>query len=80
MAHPSIMQGLNRKMRNPQSQDEKSEEKWDRWAAELQKTSKLPNWNNGMFYNAMTGGCMRLGLKFLQSAPSPLRDIHGCIL
>jgi hypothetical protein len=66
--------------RNPQSQDEASKQKWDRWAAELNKTTKLPDWNGLMFYDAMTGGCMRHGLEYLRSAPSPLRDIHDCIL
>jgi len=70
--------------RNPPSQDEASKQKWDRWAAELDKlpdwTEKLPDWNGFMFYDAMTGGCMRQGLECLRSAPSPLRDIHDCIL
>jgi hypothetical protein len=66
--------------RNPQSQDEASKQKWDRWAAELDKTTELPDWDGLMFYDAMTGGCMRQGLEDLRSAPSPLRDIHDCIL
>ena len=66
--------------RNPQSQDEASKQKWDRWAAELDKTTELPDWNGLMFYDAITGGCMRQGLECLRSAPSPLRDIHDCIL